>query len=105
MDRGFLDGEWITNLKINRKIDICMPLKSNSEITQFAVAQADRDNCWGPHPTRKNQKIYQIKKVNLIGLYANILGVACLLDLLRKMEKKKILYLLIREKVSLEKLF
>ena len=27
--------------------------------------------------------------MNLTGLYANILGVACLLDLLRKMEKKK----------------
>lgn len=65
MDRGFLDGEWITHLKINRKIDICMPLRSNSEITQFAVAQAERDNCWEPHPTRKNQKIYQIKKSEL----------------------------------------
>jgi hypothetical protein len=65
MDRGFLDGEWITHLKMNRKIDICMPLKSNSEITQFAVAQAERDNCWEPHPTRKNQKIYQIKESEL----------------------------------------
>jgi len=47
MDRGFLDGEWITHLKIDRKIDICMAFRSNSEITQFAVAQAERDNCWG----------------------------------------------------------
>ena len=31
MDRGFLDGEWITHLKIDRKIDICMPLRSNSD--------------------------------------------------------------------------
>ena len=65
MDRGFLDGEWITHLKIERKIDICMPLRSNSEITQFAVAQAERDNCWTPHPTRENQKIYQIKETEL----------------------------------------
>ena len=65
MDRGFLDGEWITSLKRDRKIDICMPLKSNSEITQFAVAQAERDNCWTPHPTREKQKIYQIKQSEL----------------------------------------
>ena len=65
MDRGFLDGEWITHLKIERKIDICMPLRSNSEITQFAVAQAERDNSWTPHPTREKQKIYQIKKTEL----------------------------------------
>ena len=44
MDRGFLDGEWIT---------------------QFAVAQRERDNCCEPHPTRKNQKIYQIKESEL----------------------------------------
>jgi hypothetical protein len=38
MDRGFLDGAWFTHLKEERKIDVCMPLKKNSEITQFAVA-------------------------------------------------------------------
>jgi len=65
MDRGFLDGAWITDLKNNRKIDVCMPLKSNSEITQFAVAQAEVDKKWTPHPTRDGQKIHDIKKSEL----------------------------------------
>lgn len=65
MDRGFLDGEWITHLKEERSIDVCMPLRSNSEITQFAVAQAAVDNRWSPHPTRDGQMIYEIKKSEL----------------------------------------
>ncbi|NOT80944.1 MAG: transposase [Bacteriovoracaceae bacterium] len=65
MDRGFLDGEWITHLKYDRKIDVCMPLKCNSEITQFAIAQAEFDNKWQPHPTREKQKICEIKKSEL----------------------------------------
>ena len=65
MDRGFLDGTWITHLKEERKIDVCMPLKKNSEITQFAVAQAVAENNWVPHPTREDQKIYEIRKSEL----------------------------------------
>lgn len=65
MDRGFLDGEWITHLKEDRKIDICMPLKKNSEITQFSVAQAATENTWMPHPTREGQRIYEIKESEL----------------------------------------
>lgn len=62
MDRGFLDGEWITHLKEDRGIDVCIPLKKNSEITQFAVAQVATENKWMPHPTRKDQRIYEINK-------------------------------------------
>ena len=65
MDRGFLDGTWITHLKEERKIDVCIPLKKNSEITQFAVAQALAENNWVPHPTREDQKIYEIRKSEL----------------------------------------
>lgn len=65
MDRGFLDGEWITHLKEERGIDVCMPLRSNSEITQFTVAQAAVDNAWIPHPTRDGQRIYEVKKSEL----------------------------------------
>lgn len=65
MDRGFLDGEWITHLKEQRKIDICMPLKKNSEITQFAVAAAAVEDEWMPHPTREGQRIYEIKESEL----------------------------------------
>jgi hypothetical protein len=101
MDRGFLDGEWITHLKINRKIDICMPLKSNSEISQFAVAQAERDNCWEPHPTRKNQKIYQIKKSELDWPLCQCFKSGVLVRFIKKNgEEKNIVFVDTREGLS-----
>ena len=65
MDRGFLNGEWITHLKEDRGIDVCIPVKKNSEITQFAQAQAATENKWMPHPNRKDQRIYEINKSEL----------------------------------------
>ena len=101
MDRGFLDGEWITHLKINRKIDICMPLKSNSEITQFAVAQAERDNCWEQHPTRKNQKIYQIKESELDWPLCQCFKSGVLVRFIKKNgEEKNIVFVDTREGLS-----
>ena len=32
MDRGFFDSAWITSLKKDRGIDICIPLKKNFEL-------------------------------------------------------------------------
>jgi hypothetical protein len=104
MDRGFLDGEWITHLKINRKIDVCMPLRSNSEITQFAVAQAERDNFWEPHPTRKNQKIYQIKKSELDWPLCQCFKSGVLVRFSKKNGEEKVLHSLIREKKLVGKL-
>lgn len=101
MDRGFLDGEWITHLKIDRKIDICMPLKSNSEITQFAVAQAERDKCWEPHPTRKNQKIYQIKESELDWPLCQCFKSGVLVRFIKKNgEEKNIIFVDTREGLS-----
>jgi hypothetical protein len=60
-DRGFIDGEWITHLKRDRKIDVFMPLKRNMQITQAAKATADNRNFWRPHPTREGQRIAEIR--------------------------------------------
>lgn len=57
MDRGFFDGEWITSLKKERGIDVCVPLKKNSEVTQFAKAKAIYENKWEEHPFRSEQKV------------------------------------------------
>jgi len=56
-DRGFIDGEWITHLKRDRKIDLFIPLKHNMEATQAAIAQADHRSLWKAHPTREKQQI------------------------------------------------
>ena len=65
MDRGFIDGEWITHLKKNLGVDVCMPLRRNMQITQGAIATADNRNEWKPHPTREGQKIYEVREGDL----------------------------------------
>ena len=65
MDRGFIDGEWITHLKRDRGIDVCIPLRHNMEITQAAISTADSQNAWQPHPTRQGQNIFEIKQGDL----------------------------------------
>jgi hypothetical protein len=65
MDRGFIDGEWMKNLKNVRGIDLFIPMKRNMDITVNAIALADLKGEWGPHPTRKEQKIAEIPEENL----------------------------------------
>jgi hypothetical protein len=57
MDRGFIDSEWIKELKEQRKIDVFLPLRHNMDITQAAIAKADNRRLWKPHPTRKDQQV------------------------------------------------
>jgi Transposase DDE domain len=101
MDRGFLDAGWITYLKEERKINICMPLKKNSEITQFAVAQAAVDNKWSPHPTRKEQRIYEIKKSELDWELCQSFKSGVLVNFIKKNgEEENIVFVDTREGVS-----
>jgi hypothetical protein len=65
MDRGFIDGEWITHLKKKRGVDVFIPLRHNMELTQAAIVCADNRTEWKDHPTREGQKIYEVKKEDL----------------------------------------
>jgi hypothetical protein len=65
MDRSFLDGAWITELKSQRQIDVCIPLQYNMELTQAAIAQADHRQGWQSHPTRAQQQAYEITRSDL----------------------------------------
>lgn len=66
MDRGFIDGPWMGELKDKRQIDVCIPLRINMELTQAALAQAKtRPEGWRPHPTRDHQRVYEFKKQDL----------------------------------------
>jgi hypothetical protein len=105
MDRGFLDGEWITNLKEKRKIDVCIPLKKNSEITQFAAAHAAAENKWMPHPTREGQRIYEIKKPEIDWKLCQSLHSGVLVNFKRKNgEEENITFVDTREGISDKKL-
>lgn len=67
MDKGFIDSDWISKLKNDLKINICMPLKNNSEITSFAKSEAIYKNEWQPHPTRENQRVRKINSDDFKG--------------------------------------
>lgn len=56
-DRGFLDRELINFLKNERGVDTYVPLKTNMQAYDVAVAFAQADDKWEDHPTRENQKI------------------------------------------------
>ena len=57
MDRGFFDGKWITSLKRERGIDVCLPLKSNMFLSELAVHNTVSEKEWRDHPTREGQRI------------------------------------------------
>lgn len=60
MDRGFIDASWITQLKEDRRVDVCIPLRSNMDVTVAAKAMADNQRLWKPHPKRAGQSIASI---------------------------------------------
>ena len=56
-DRGFLSRNVINYLKINRKIDIYVPLRTNMQAYNIAVQIAKEGNSWSQNPKYENQKI------------------------------------------------
>lgn len=62
-DRGFVDGETITYLKQQRQVDVIVPLKSTMLSYQEAVQLAELQDAWQPHPSRDQQHIALVKRV------------------------------------------
>ena len=56
-DRGFISKELVRYLKLEKNIDIYVPLKKNMTAYQTAVMYAKVNNQWESHPKRKGQKI------------------------------------------------
>lgn len=59
-DRGFLDGDTISRLKRERKVDVILPLRSDMKAYTDSLVTAyhpDSSGVWEPHPTRENQEI------------------------------------------------
>lgn len=65
VDRAFVDGPWITRLKQERGVDVCLPLKKNMEIVTSSTALADERGLWKPHPTRENQTCAELSGPDL----------------------------------------
>lgn len=63
MDRGYIDGDFINKIKQDHQVDVLIPLKTNMNIYQDAIAIAEHDNLWERVPCDKNKK--EIKSVDV----------------------------------------
>jgi hypothetical protein len=65
-DMGFLDGKTISELKLKRKVDVLLPLRSDMKAYECALTSAydaNSDAPWEKHPTRENQEIKKVTHV------------------------------------------
>lgn len=92
MDRGFIDGAWITHLKNDLKVDVVVPLKKNMEATVFAISIADEKNMWVDHPTRAGQKMALITKEDLIWKECQVLESGTLVRWKNHEETEQVLF-------------
>lgn len=56
-DNGFMDGDLISVLKQERRVDVIVPLRSNMVAFDEAVRLAQLADTWQPHPSRATQQI------------------------------------------------
>lgn len=73
MDRGFIDGAWISHLKKDKKVDVVIPLKKNMYPTEYAISLADETNLWQAHPTRHGQWMAPFGEENLFWKECDVL--------------------------------
>ena len=66
VDRAYIDGKRISRLKKERKVDVLIPLRSDMKAYEDSLVSAyhpDSDP-WEKHPTRENQEIKRIERVD-----------------------------------------
>ncbi len=65
-DRAYIDGDTISRLKKERKVDVTIPLRSDMKAYQDSLITAYDPNTgsWEQHPTRENQEIKRIQRVD-----------------------------------------
>jgi hypothetical protein len=56
-DNGFMDGDLISRLKHEHKVDVIVPLRSNMIAFDEAVRLAQMADTWQPHPSRATQQV------------------------------------------------
>jgi hypothetical protein len=66
VDRGYIDGKTISRLKKKRKVDVTIPLRSDMKAYEdsLVTAYAPNTGSWEEHPTRENQEIKRIERVD-----------------------------------------
>jgi len=85
-DRGFLDGETITNLKKERKVDVTIPLRSDmlSHEDSLVTAYHPDSGEWEKHPTREKQEIKRIEHADYMWEECRVPLIGCVVRELKK---------------------
>jgi hypothetical protein len=65
-DRAYIDGSTISRLKKERKVDVTIPLRSDMKAYEDSLVTAydPSTGSWEQHPTRENQQIKRIQRVD-----------------------------------------
>ncbi len=87
VDMGYIDGETISIMKLKRKVDTLIPLRSDMNGHKDAIESAyyHDDIPWENHPTRENQ---QIKKVEHVDYFWDACDVPLIGCVVRELECK-----------------
>lgn len=88
-DRGFLNGALITWLKTDRHLDIMIPLRSDMIAFQEAVKLATRAKEWRPHPTRLDQAVALVNRVDHVWDRCEVPLNACVIRFWNRRQKKQ----------------
>ena len=88
MDMGYIDGETISTMKLKRKVDTLIPLRSNMNGYKDAIESAyyHDDIPWEKHPTREHQQIKKVEHVDYLWAECDVPLIGCVV---RELEKGK----------------
>ena len=88
MDMGYIDGGIISTMKLKRKVDTLIPLRSNMNGYKDAIESAyyHDDIPWEKHPTREHQEIKKVEHVDYFWDECDVPLIGCVV---RELEEGK----------------
>ena len=86
VDRAYIDGQTISILKLRRKVDTLIPLRSNMNAYKDAIESAyyHADVPWEKHPTRENQQIKKIEHLDYMWDECSVAMIGCVVRELKE---------------------
>ena len=89
VDRAYIDGKTISILKLRRKVDTILPLRSDMKAYEDAIVSAyyHEDIPWEQHPTREHQEIKKVEYVEYMWDECDVPLVGCVVRYLKEGRK------------------
>ena len=88
-DRGFLDGETLSALKTERRVDTILPLKANMHAYREAVSIAEMEGTWSRHPSRAEQEIAFVRGIEHVWDECRVAHNACVIRFYNKKQQAR----------------